>query len=656
MFSYPFSRSGNETEDGTHYPRLADLQYLCELAGVRLKVVALWREPVDAIMSMNNRGLPKIWRRAGRTFKLHKQVELFLSQLDEMHSQLAALPPDSFRVVNYTHMLGHAKEYVRDLAAFLEVPEAHLDRAFTLSAKAKPKKRPRAPSSLPEGTWSDAVRQDFIQQRLAEAAASAKPPRCCDEWTRRLATQRLAQMPSPASSTKTRPRPPHWFTTWAQTAPPPLRAQAISFTHVVNPFDPGNSSEHKQAQRVTLASISHASALAAAQGIAVEVVCAVFPEDEAHVRREPLQCLLERLNVSAATALPQFRHPVRLPFLNMLLYAGYSRGSGKYLIYTNIDIGLQPPFYLKLARQMQVMPGVPISSIREEFEHVDPAFGVEHAIARRGTGLQHPGHDCWAFPREWVPRLILGFTLVGVSMVATSLMQALHALSGCRMSLLSPKLTFHFVDGDSVVKHPSNQRARNDKIFTGLYTAWNCAQFARDRRDVLEVYPEYNQCWFSQQARTDRHRDGDRSRPPPLCEHAHAPLPARTCSPAGRVELVLVPVRHHDRALAARVQAALAVGAQPHHPPRARQLQLAIHVRKVPRPRRRREAGRGHDGARPVRFLPLQGRPADAAVYHAAEASGAPSDRRCSRRPPRGRQLQRAKGRASAERSRQMRG
>jgi len=80
------------------------------------------------------------------------------------------------------------------------------------------------------------------------------------------------------------------------------------------------------------------------------------------------------------------------------------------------------------------------------------------------------------------------------------LWQALHAISGCRMSLLSPHLTFHFVEGDSVVKHPSNQRARNDKIFTGLYTAWNCAQFARNRRDVLATYPEYGQCWFSQQA------------------------------------------------------------------------------------------------------------------------------------------------------------
>ena len=100
-----------------------------------------------------------------------------------------------------------------------------------------------------------------------------------------------------------------------------------------------------------------------------------------------------------------------------------------------------------------------------------PTFNVEEAAARRGSGLGHPGHDCWAFPREWVPRLLLSFTMVGVSMVATDLMQALFAESQCRMTLLSDRLTFHFVEGDSVVKHPGNQRARNDKIFTGLSTA-----------------------------------------------------------------------------------------------------------------------------------------------------------------------------------------
>jgi len=93
MFSYPFSRSWNETEDGTHFPKIADLQYLCDLAGLRLKVIVLYRDPVDAIMSMNNRGLPKIWRRAGRTFKLHKQVGLFRSPLTALLSPLSAHCP-----------------------------------------------------------------------------------------------------------------------------------------------------------------------------------------------------------------------------------------------------------------------------------------------------------------------------------------------------------------------------------------------------------------------------------------------------------------------------------------------------------------------------------------------------------------------------------
>ena len=56
-------------------------------------------------MSMNNRGLPKIWRKYGRTFKLHKQVGLHLQQLDEMYSQLQLLRPEDYIVLNYTDLL-----------------------------------------------------------------------------------------------------------------------------------------------------------------------------------------------------------------------------------------------------------------------------------------------------------------------------------------------------------------------------------------------------------------------------------------------------------------------------------------------------------------------------------------------------------------------
>lgn len=38
----------------------------------------------------------------------------------------------------------------------------------------------------------------------------------------------------------------------------------------------------------------------------------------------------------------------------MILWAGHQSGKGKYLVYSNMDIGVQPPFYIKMARQMQV--------------------------------------------------------------------------------------------------------------------------------------------------------------------------------------------------------------------------------------------------------------------------------------------------------------
>lgn len=88
-------------------------------------------------------------------------------------------------------------------------------------------------------------------------------------------------------------------------------------------------------------------------GIYVDVVCAMFEADVRPVGPEKYGFTLAVLNVSTSTALPQFRNQIKLPFLNQILYAGYLHGKGKYLVYSNIDIGVQPPFYIKLARQLQ---------------------------------------------------------------------------------------------------------------------------------------------------------------------------------------------------------------------------------------------------------------------------------------------------------------
>ena len=145
------------------------------------------------------------------------------------------------------------------------------------------------------------------------------------------------------------------------------------------------------------------------------------------------------------------------------------------------------------------MPETPLSLVREEFEHVPGNFGVESALGWRGGGLGHPGHDCWTFREEWVPKLVLGFTMVGVSMVATDLMQALHAHSGCKMALSSPQLTFHYVTGDSVVKHPQNQRAQQPDLHRAVHRVELPRNFSAIG-DVLQIHPDYAQCWFNHQA------------------------------------------------------------------------------------------------------------------------------------------------------------
>lgn len=405
--------------------------------------------------------------------------------------------------MNYTNILVSPGLYASPIADFLSLPYAQLQRSFTLSLKAKPKKKHNISGATPMdggtvGAWSDDVRRAFIATRLSEARASPDPPKCCEEWTREFHRSPVLRV---ADTRPPQRRKSHWFSTWASQAQPPLRAENISFTHVINPFKGGQDPEHRHAQQTTLQSIAHAAALANAVGVHVDVVCVMYPEDVPHIDvcKEP-GFKIALMNVSAIDLLPQFKHPVRLPFLNQILYAGWLHGRGHHLVYTNIDIGVQAPFYLKIARQLQLYPDTPLSLIREEFERTPPTFGVEQALAWRGAGLGHPGHDCWVFPRDWVPKLVLGFTLVGVSMVATDLMQALHAHSGCRMGMFSPGLTYHHVTGESVVKHPQNQRARASQIFTGLYAAWNCVQFARNRHDALLKHPSYGQCWFNQQA------------------------------------------------------------------------------------------------------------------------------------------------------------
>lgn len=225
-------------------------------------------------------------------------------------------------------------------------------------------------------------------------------------------------------------------------------APPVRLTHVVNPFTPTPGTEHDRAQRVTLASMRAARDRAAGASIGVELLGAAFASDRA--------CVVEPLAPTAALTrsaldLPGLEGARALPFIADVLERAAEEGAGRYLIYTNIDIGLQPRFYEAVEARLR----------RDErrSEWARPLVINRRTISDRSAGPQdlaamcaergkrHPGFDCFVFPRHWVGEMRLGRALVGAPWLGALIVANLDALSGGGVVIeRCARLTFHLGD------------------------------------------------------------------------------------------------------------------------------------------------------------------------------------------------------------------
>jgi hypothetical protein len=224
-------------------------------------------------------------------------------------------------------------------------------------------------------------------------------------------------------------------------------AQTVRFTHIVNPFTPKPGSEHDRAQRVTLASMRAARDAAEAAGVRVEQLAAAFESDQA--------CIIDPLRPTAplersAQDFPTLDGVRPLPLIAEILERARVEGAGEYLVYTNIDIGLQPRFYAaldaRLRRDERRGGARPLIINRRTIS--DSYAGAEDLDAMyRDRGKRHPGHDCFVFPREWVGRMRLGDALVGSLWLGSLIVANMDALSGWRVVIeRHAHLTFHLGD------------------------------------------------------------------------------------------------------------------------------------------------------------------------------------------------------------------
>ncbi len=540
-FGYPFLDSALEPGvQRLHFPRLADLQRLCERAvspPLSLRVLALHRAPLDALDEAVGIRPQRFWRVADRPDMLKRVAKQMLQGGSRALAELRRLPSGAAVVVDVAAVLASPRGAgAASLGSFTDLPAPALGAA--LAAAAADDKRAAA-ARVAAGPKS---RRYLLGQALAAASAEllaelagGATPLQSPLWHVALSAALSARpgsavAPLPAMESPSRALP----LSRPQPAPsPPLHLSKGErlFTHVINPFN-APSSEHKYALRLTLASIAAAASAARRRGIAVEVIAAVLPADKGVLSKvaSAVAALVHDTGdgddgddgdvndrwgtwrevvlppaAGLSEALPgvEHRRGINLPLLPALLRAAASAGTGRYLIYSNIDIALQLDCYVQLASLLRRQPHTPVSAVREEFEHANvTTFTLEEAAERRGRGLPHPGHDMWVFPRVWVPDLHLGSVALGVSLVATALNQALLAKSSCRITFLSRHLTYHVVEGESVVRHKWLQRARNDPLFFQTYTSWNCMHTKAALGSLLadaSTSTSYRRCWFAPQ-------------------------------------------------------------------------------------------------------------------------------------------------------------
>ena len=217
----------------------------------------------------------------------------------------------------------------------------------------------------------------------------------------------------------------------------------VRFTHLLNPFNAKPGSEHDIAQRVTFQALRNACEESARAGIGVEVLAPIYPEDLPSVEA-PARALPE-LARSVQDVHPM-SPPRVFPLVQDLLNLAFSRGVGDYIVFTNVDISPQPFFYVVLDKLMRREADRAVIINRRTIRRVT-SEPVTISLAYREAGNSHHGHDCFVFPRAWVPRVVLNDVCIGAPWWDYALLANLDALSRFQMfTYMHQRLTFHLGD------------------------------------------------------------------------------------------------------------------------------------------------------------------------------------------------------------------
>lgn len=241
----------------------------------------------------------------------------------------------------------------------------------------------------------------------------------------------------------------------------------ITFAHIVNPVKVDQASDLYTAQPITFETMSTAREFCL-PGIKVTQLTAQYPED-----REVIPSGFEPTPDLEGSILDigSFSVPRKLPLLKDILDRLYQYSSADYLIYTNVDISLQPFFYRTISEIINQGHDAFIinrRTISKKYKRID-----EIPLMYSEVGEQHPGWDCFIFRRSLYPGFNLGTACIGINWIGRVMVVNMACLAKKFRIFKDQHLTFH-IGNDQSWKTPDfddycmHNRSECRKILTAF--------------------------------------------------------------------------------------------------------------------------------------------------------------------------------------------
>ena len=215
----------------------------------------------------------------------------------------------------------------------------------------------------------------------------------------------------------------------------------------------------------------------AAPKLDIELLSAQYPEDRNMID----DGFTTTTDLSRSVLdIANFRVPRKLPILRDILEKAYAESQLDYVIYTNVDIGLQPHFYQAVSNFIdQGFDAFVINrrTVSDRYITLDQFDEIYN-----DPGKPHRGWDCFVFPRALIPDFYLGTLCIGAPLVGLGLFANLMAIAENFKEFKNEHLTFHLGD----------DKAWNSSLLDD-YRQYNYQQLMiqlRKLEDVFGSFPE----------------------------------------------------------------------------------------------------------------------------------------------------------------------